>query len=136
MLEFTEFSYLENENDDEKSLQNQKSVSAALGMLAKLKALNETSGSDELRIGIGIHRGLLIKGYIGSRNKLQHTIIGDTVNRAARLESLCKELDVPLVITHEIWLDLEDHVKKGFKFFPNVFLKGVTESIDVYGLIA
>jgi adenylate cyclase len=127
--------YIENENNDQKFIQNQKSVTAALGMLAKLKTLNQTSGSDELRIGIGIHRGPLIKGYIGSRNKLQHTIIGDTVNRAARLESLCKELDVPLVITQEIWLDLEDHVKKDFKYFPKVNLKGVTDSVDVYGLI-
>ena len=121
--------YVENERLEEKHLQNQQAVRASVGMLQKIK-----EHQLDLKIGIGIYRGPLVKGYIGSRSKLQHTIIGDSVNRAARLEALCKELDVPLVITHEIWLDLDEQTRKKFKIFKDVKMKGVDQSVDVYGL--
>lgn len=124
--------------DDEKltsRASNQQSVQAALGMLERLKGFNKDSMMPEIRIGIGICRGPLIKGYIGSREKLQHTIIGDTVNKVARLESLCKELHVSLIITKQVWEDLDENFRANFKIFKNVSVKGISEEFDVYGLI-
>jgi class 3 adenylate cyclase len=101
-------------------------------MLERLKGFNKDSMMPE--IGIGICRVPLIKGYIGSREKLQHTIIGDTVNKVARLESLCKELHVSLIITTQVWEDLDEDFRSKFHIFKNVSVKGISEKFDVYGL--
>ena len=57
------------------------------------------------------------------------------MNRAARLESLCKELNVPLVITAEVWSHLEESDKNKFKAFEGQHLKGIPKALNVYGLI-
>ena len=41
--------------------------------------------SKEIRVGIGLHRGLVIHGFVGSKQRMQYTAVGDTVNIAARL---------------------------------------------------
>ena len=66
-------------------------VSAALLIRERLPVLSDqlqTSGRPGIRIRIGIHSGQLIAGAIGGKARLQYTILGDTVNTAARLESL------------------------------------------------
>ncbi len=113
---------------------NEKAVIAAIEMLKRVKSFNETSNRPELRIGIGISRGPLIKGYIGSREKLQHTIIGDTVNKVARLEALCKDCNVPLVVSDHVWSDLDEKLKSSFTIFRGVRVKGITDAFDVFGL--
>jgi class 3 adenylate cyclase len=53
----------------------------------------------QLRIGVGVHTGEVIAGTIGGGGKLDYTLIGDTVNVAARVEELTKETGDPLLIT-------------------------------------
>ncbi len=73
-------------------------VSAAREMLAAMERINETS-SWLLRIGIGIHFGEVVAGNIGSPRRKEYTVIGDTVNFAARLEALNKEFNSQLLIS-------------------------------------
>ena len=54
----------------------------------------------ELRIGVGLHYGSLIAGNIGSSSRMEYTVIGDTVNVAARLESMTKQLGDNPVLEH------------------------------------
>jgi adenylate cyclase len=65
-------------------------VAAAREMLVAMKAANQ-SHDWPLRIGIGIHFGEVVAGNIGSPRRKEYTVIGDTVNFAARLEALNKE---------------------------------------------
>jgi adenylate cyclase len=73
-------------------------VAAAREMLAAMSGINNAS-SWPLRIGIGIHFGEVVAGNIGSPRRKEYTVIGDTVNFAARLESLNKEFNSQLLIS-------------------------------------
>lgn len=115
---------------------NKMAVDAALAMLNALKTLNEKFQKQNLpaiSIGIGIFRGPLVIGLIGSETKLQHTIIGDTVNRAARLEGLCKELGVSVVISDHVWNSLTPEKQRLFTSFGQIAVKGIRDPIEVFG---
>jgi adenylate cyclase len=75
-----------------------QAVAAAREMLVAMESINEAS-SWPLRIGIGIHFGEVVAGNIGSPRRKEYTVIGDTVNFAARLESLNKEFSSQLLIS-------------------------------------
>ncbi|MBA4372606.1 MAG: adenylate/guanylate cyclase domain-containing protein [Thermodesulfovibrio sp.] len=70
-------------------------VRCALAMRTELEALNrkwEHTGRMPLAMRVGIHTGPLVAGSIGSRERMEYTVIGDTVNTASRLEGYLKEL--------------------------------------------
>jgi adenylate cyclase len=73
-------------------------VEAAREMLAAMERINH-SNSWPLRIGIGIHFGEVVAGNIGSPRRKEYTVIGDTVNFAARLEALNKEFNSQLLVS-------------------------------------
>lgn len=65
-------------------------VKAAITMQMQLLTLNkelEAEGLERIKIGIGLHTGEAVIGYIGSERRSEYTAIGDTVNLASRLES-------------------------------------------------
>lgn len=118
------------------SFENTQATLGALAMLHRVKQLNLSlieSDIPEIKIGIGIIRGPLIIGLIGSESKLQHTIIGDTVNRAARLEGLCKELSVQMVLSKDVWLSLPLELQNNFTAMGRQKIKGIREEVEVYG---
>ena len=73
-------------------------VEAAREMLVAMDRVNHTT-SWPLRIGIGIHFGEVVAGNIGSPRRKEYTVIGDTVNFAARLEALNKEFNSQLLVS-------------------------------------
>ncbi len=62
----------------------------------------EAEGSSRVRIGMGLHLGDLVLGEIGAAGHAAHTIIGDAVNVASRLEGQTKELGVELLVSAEL----------------------------------
>jgi adenylate cyclase len=85
-------------------------VAAAREMLAANERINATS-SWPLRIGIGIHVGEVVAGNIGSPRRKEYTVIGDTVNFAARLEALNKDLGTQFLISSAVYEALGDACK-------------------------
>jgi adenylate cyclase len=78
-----------------------QAVSAAREMLVAMERINAAS-SWQLRIGIGIHFGEVVAGNIGSPRRKEYTVMGDTVNFAARLEQLNKEFGSQLLVSASV----------------------------------
>jgi adenylate cyclase len=56
-------------------------------------------GDFELELGVGVNSGPVVAGTIGSMKRQEYTVIGDTVNLAARLEALTKNIGVPILVS-------------------------------------
>jgi adenylate cyclase len=78
-----------------------RAVAAARDMLDANDRVNKAT-SWPLRIGIGIHIGEVVAGSIGSPRRKEYTVIGDTVNFAARLEALNKEFNSQFLISADM----------------------------------
>jgi class 3 adenylate cyclase len=79
-------------------------VHAACEMLKRVETLRPAAlpPGNRLRIGIGIHCGPVISGNIGSLERMDYTVIGDTVNAASRIQALTRELGTSLLISAEV----------------------------------
>jgi adenylate cyclase len=80
-------------------------LEAAQDMLVRIARLNTelaAEGLAPLEIGIGIHSGEVLAGYVGSRKRRDFTVIGDPVNTASRLESMSKTAGYPVICSNEV----------------------------------
>src|SRR5581483_11597532 len=111
-------------------------VSTALRMQQSLDQLNvewRKRGRPELAMGIGINHGEVIFGAIGSEQKSEPTVIGDTVNLASRLEGITKEYGVPLILGESVAALVRDKLR--LQFVDCVRVKGKTRPIEVFTVL-
>ena len=111
--------------------QAELAVSSAIEMIAMLDVLNKDLSLElPLNIGIGIHSGEAVVGNIGSEQKMEYTIIGDTVNTASRVENLTKEFKANILITEET----RSRLKAKYNIIPEkeITLRGKTKSVMLY----
>nr|WP_297349438.1 adenylate/guanylate cyclase domain-containing protein [uncultured Glaciecola sp.] len=83
----------------------QDSIRAAIGLRRALLLYNEhreKSGYAAVNIGIGIHFGPVIIGTVGSDDRMDTTVIGDSVNIAQRLETLAPVYNVDIIVTDQL----------------------------------
>ncbi|MDR0645293.1 MAG: HAMP domain-containing protein [Treponema sp.] len=81
-------------------------VKAALMMRACLRSFNAGRGEDKkpiIKIGCGINSGSLVAGQIGSDERLEYTVIGDTVTFADRTETFNKPFGTEILISESTW---------------------------------
>lgn len=98
--------------------------------LAKLNTLRISRGQNALRIGMGLNRGQVIAGNIGSEAKMEYTVIGDAVNTASRMESMTKEYGTDLLIPKAIYEEVKDRFI--FEQAESAKVKGKTDAIEVF----
>jgi len=114
--------------DDEDQVLN--ATKAVLEMKESLGELNETlakEGLDQINTGAGINTGLCVVGNFGSSNRFDYSVLGDSVNLAARLESSCKDYNTDLIISEYSLLDEYD-----YEFLDEVTVKGKSEPVKIY----
>jgi len=93
-------------------------------------AIEMVTAPSEFRTGTGMHSGEVVIGNVGSSDKMEFTVLGDTVNLASRLESLNKEHKTNLLMsgtTHEMLEGAIDTVYLGA-----VPVRGKTEPMKLY----
>ena len=100
------------------------------------KTLNEKIVSKEIpetKIGIGIHSGEVVTGNVGTEERKQYSVIGNTVILAARLEQLTKELDTDIVLSKNVMNNSNSNEYK-FKSLGEYTVKGFLKPVEVYGI--
>jgi len=110
-------------------------VRAAVAMGEALHRLNarwQADGEEPLANGIGLASGTVVAGQIGSPRRMEFTVIGETVNLAARLESLTRQLPEAAVLCDRATAALVE-ASLPLQFMGDWPLKGVGE-VPVYGL--
>jgi len=111
-------------------------VHAALAIrevMARYRAELEREGLPPLRVGIGIHRDTGLAGLIGSRERREYTVIGRTVNLAARLQALTREHDVDILVTDAVREGLDPRFE--LRALPPQAIKGIAEPVATYAVI-
>jgi adenylate cyclase len=114
----------------------QHAVAAALEMQEVLLAFKkelaaEGSNVTDFDVGVGVHSGTAVVGFIGAQRKLDYTAIGDTVNLASRVEGLTKGV-ARVLVTHETMLACQPSNK--FSFMPHgaFSVKGRAAAVELY----
>jgi class 3 adenylate cyclase len=69
--------------------------------LAELNSRRAERGLPPLAVSIGIHSGEVVAGAIGAQDRHEYSVIGDTVNVAARLQELCKEREGFMLVSRQ-----------------------------------
>ncbi len=108
-------------------------IKAALEMRSALAVLNETRKKRNqipIMIGMGVHSGKAISGTIGSEERMEYTVIGDTVNQTSRIEASTKAFGTDLLISHETAELIKD--KFALEFAGAAEVKGKTEPLKMY----
>ncbi len=111
-------------------------VKAALAMRARLERINEEfrkRGLPEIRTGIGLHSGQVVAGNMGHSERMEYTVIGDAVNLASRLEGMTKELQCDVVLSEDLYRQVQDHVDA--EPIRKIKVKGRDQEVLVYRLI-
>lgn len=112
---------------------SRNAVRACVQMRRALQELNEkriARGHVPIKIGMGLHKGEAISGTIGSEERMEYTVIGDTVNQASRIEASTKAFGTDLLLSEE----LAEHVTEHFLLenAGSVEVKGKTEPLKLF----
>lgn len=111
-------------------------LKAAVEMQEAVQQMNDIllSGQEPIAIGIGLHRGRLMLGTVGDGNRLDVTVISDTVNVAARLESLTKDRDESIIISGSVVKSLQHPEQFALQELGTALIKGRTNVVELWGV--
>lgn len=90
--------------------------------------LQNSDGWKPLAMGLALHAGEVFFGNIGSPNRLDFTVIGPAVNTAARVESVTKELQRPLLVTEAVATLLPENLEP----LGSYTLRGIREPVQLF----
>jgi adenylate cyclase len=111
-----------------------RAVLGAIEMQAVVRELNEeraAQGLKTIQIGVGLNSGEVVAGYMGSTKSMNYTVMGDTVNTAARFCSAAGPSEI--LIGERTWAQVKHRVRA--ELLPPTKLKGKLEHVDIYRVL-
>ena len=112
----------------------ERAVQTAIGMVESLKKFNDKrvkKGKVPINAGIGINKGKVISGNIGSKDQMDYTVIGDTVNLGARLCSFAGPLKI--IVSKSVKDEIGDNYKTR-KLEP-IKVKGKRKPVEIFKVL-
>ncbi len=109
-------------------------VNASLEIVELMNKKCESGEIPKTKVGIGLHAGDIVTGNVGTSERKQYSITGNTVILASRIEQLNKKFDSEILISKDV-LDKLDHTKLKMKNQGAENLKGRAEPIEIIRLI-
>jgi adenylate cyclase len=114
-----------------------RAVQSALDMRRRLEEFNHrrfVQSQPKIHFGIGISSGEVVSGNIGSRKRMDYTVIGDSVNLSSRLEGVTKEYGCDIIISEFTYNLCRDRV--WVRQLDRIRVKGKHQAVDIYELIS
>ena len=110
----------------------ERGVRAVIDMQKKF--INKRNNGNSLlqSVGIAIHSGVVVSGNIGSQDKMEYTVIGDTVNLAAHLNRIAKSGEI--IITKSVYKHIEDRIV--VEPLPPKHIKGKVKPVETFKLLS
>ncbi len=108
---------------------------AILGAIDQWNAERQETGLSKVNVGIGIHSGDVFCGAVGDETRMEFTVLGDTVNVAARLEHATEELGFPLVASEAVLTEagIDAAGQNEWKPLGSHEVRGRKEKLAIYG---
>ncbi|EGJ31155.1 MULTISPECIES: ATP-binding protein [Moorena] len=110
-------------------------LNAAIEMQKQVYLYNShrhNSGYETIAIGIGLHKGSLILGTVGESQRMDTTVIADTVNLASRLESLTKIYGTEILISKPTLNYLDNRDSYHYRCLGRVKVKGKSQPVEIF----
>ncbi len=101
--------------------------------LARFNEAREAKGLSPIYMGMGLNLGTVVAGNIGSEEKMEYTVIGDSVNTASRIESMTKEFGTDLLISSSVAEKIADRFI--LDACEKVKVKGKAEDLVLYRVL-
>ena len=116
-----------------------QAIRAALQMQKSLKGFNteqKARSQPELQIGIGLASGPVVAGNVGGEGRIEYTVIGDTVNLAARLQDLTKQLSRSVLSSAVTVEQAARIIPFAAEPLDPIDVRGKSEPVKIYAVIS
>lgn len=107
---------------------------AAIEMHRQLKLYNadrDRQGHKPIETGIALHKGPVMLGTIGSQNRMEVTVISDTVNTTSRIEGLTKNYGAKILLSETAFSSSKDPSQFLYRYPGRTFVRGKKEDLSI-----
>ncbi|KAJ3319415.1 hypothetical protein HDU76_000540 [Blyttiomyces sp. JEL0837] len=121
--------------DSDSQIGAENAVRAGIDMQQRLSIFNRTQSKTIIRLGIGIHTGSTMLGLLGSSERVNVTVISDSVNSASRVESITKRYGATMIISDSTYKLLPNPDAFSIRILDDIIVKGQSKPLRIYEVI-